>query len=242
MRVIVNDFPEVASCRFGKPHPSGGFEGDEAAYFADHLLGVEDGASGLRTLSKSPEAVSYEPCGIGADLGPAAEPFGDHEDQRRDPDRSGIEPANGDALLQDAAHLFYAAVREGWYVDGAPGFIYAVDWRGAPRVRQRLHWVLCEELGAATALWEVSSEALPRLVCDPEGLCRRVPDRPRAGLLAPRARRRQPACSDDPSRQGGYLPRIAGDPPTPPGPRSWARLRTARPCAEHLTVRTALIV
>lgn len=68
----------------------------------------------------------------------------------------------GDALLQDAVDLFDAAVRAGWYVDGAPGFVYTVDWSGAPRVRQRLHWVLCEAIGAATTLWKATGEAAYR--------------------------------------------------------------------------------
>ncbi|NMR18730.1 AGE family epimerase/isomerase [Cellulomonas fimi] len=62
--------------------------------------------------------------------------------------------ATDDDLLHDAVALFDAAVREGWHVDGAPGFVYTVDWTGTPRVRQRLHWVLCEALGAATTLWQ----------------------------------------------------------------------------------------
>ena len=55
-------------------------------------------------------------------------------------------------LLDDAAGLFDAGVREGWDVDGAPGFVYTVDWDGTPVVRERMHWVLCEALGAAAAL------------------------------------------------------------------------------------------
>jgi len=70
--------------------------------------------------------------------------------------------ASDGALLRDAADLFGAAVREGWHVDGAPGFVYTVDWSGTPRVRQRLHWVLCEALAAATALWKATGEATYR--------------------------------------------------------------------------------
>jgi sulfoquinovose isomerase len=47
-------------------------------------------------------------------------------------------------------------------VDGAPGFAYTVDWDGRPRVRQRLHWVLCEGLGAATVLWRVTGRTAYR--------------------------------------------------------------------------------
>jgi len=55
-------------------------------------------------------------------------------------------------LLADAESLFRAGVRLGWAVDGAPGFVYTVDWDGAPVVRNRLHWVLAEAIGAAAAL------------------------------------------------------------------------------------------
>lgn len=61
-------------------------------------------------------------------------------------------------LLDGAVHLFDAAVEQGWAVDGEPGFIYTVDWDGNPRVRQRLHWVLCEALGAATVLRQVTGD------------------------------------------------------------------------------------
>ena len=54
-------------------------------------------------------------------------------------------------LLDDAHSLFDAAVREGWAVDGAPGFVYTVDADGSPVVRARLHWVLCEAVAAAEA-------------------------------------------------------------------------------------------
>jgi len=63
-----------------------------------------------------------------------------------------------DDWLRDAAGLFDAAVREGWHVDGQPGFVFTVDWDGSPVVRQRLHWVLCEALGAATVLHQVTGE------------------------------------------------------------------------------------
>ena len=42
-------------------------------------------------------------------------------------------------------------MREGWAVDGAPGFVYTVDALGSPVVRARLHWVLCEAVAAAEA-------------------------------------------------------------------------------------------
>ncbi len=61
-------------------------------------------------------------------------------------------------LLDDATGLFDAGVREGWAVDGAPGFVYTVDWDGRPVVRERMHWVLCEALGAAAALYAATGD------------------------------------------------------------------------------------
>ncbi|MEV7973178.1 AGE family epimerase/isomerase [Cellulomonas sp. NPDC089187] len=55
-------------------------------------------------------------------------------------------------MLDDAVQLFDAAVREGWAVDGAPGFVYTVDWSGQPVVRERMHWVVAEAIAAAAAL------------------------------------------------------------------------------------------
>ena len=55
-------------------------------------------------------------------------------------------------LLADARSLFDAAVRDGWAVDGAPGFVYTVDWEGRPVVRERMHWVVAEATAVAAAL------------------------------------------------------------------------------------------
>jgi sulfoquinovose isomerase len=60
-------------------------------------------------------------------------------------------PDPPDWLEQDARGLFARAVQEGW-ADG--GFVYTVDWDGTPVVRDRLHWVLCEAIGAAAVLGE----------------------------------------------------------------------------------------
>jgi sulfoquinovose isomerase len=69
--------------------------------------------------------------------------------------RAGLQAAGDEPpgwMLDDAASLFEAGVREGWDVDGAPGFVYTVDWSGAPVVRERMHWVAAEAVGAAAAL------------------------------------------------------------------------------------------
>jgi mannose/cellobiose epimerase-like protein (N-acyl-D-glucosamine 2-epimerase family) len=68
-----------------------------------------------------------------------------------------LEAATPDApvwLGEAAAALFANAVRVGWAVDGADGFVYTVDWEGTPVVRARMHWVLAEGIGAAAALHE----------------------------------------------------------------------------------------
>ncbi|MFW6598500.1 AGE family epimerase/isomerase [Propionibacteriaceae bacterium Y2011] len=56
--------------------------------------------------------------------------------------------------LPMARQLADRAITDAWAVDGADGFVYTVDWQGRPLVRNRLHWVVCEALGAATVLWQ----------------------------------------------------------------------------------------
>lgn len=72
--------------------------------------------------------------------------------------RAGLGADAPDWLLDDARALFDAGVREGWAVDGAAGFVYTVDWDGAPVVRQRMHWVVTEALAAAATLWQVTGD------------------------------------------------------------------------------------
>ena len=61
-------------------------------------------------------------------------------------------------LLDNARSLFDAAVREGWSVDGADGFVYTVDWSGTPVVRERMHWVAAEATATAAALHAATGE------------------------------------------------------------------------------------
>jgi sulfoquinovose isomerase len=61
-------------------------------------------------------------------------------------------------LLDDARSLFAAAVAEGWAVDGADGFVYTVDWQGAPVVRERMHWVAAEGTATAAALHAATAD------------------------------------------------------------------------------------
>jgi sulfoquinovose isomerase len=74
--------------------------------------------------------------------------------------RAALGDAAPDWLLDDARALFHAATEEGWSVDDADGFVYTVDWDGTPVVRDRLHWVLCEGIGAAATLEQVTTEQL----------------------------------------------------------------------------------
>jgi mannose/cellobiose epimerase-like protein (N-acyl-D-glucosamine 2-epimerase family) len=62
-------------------------------------------------------------------------------------------------LVPAAMALYERAVRDGWSVDGQPGFVYTTDWAGAPVVHTRMHWVVAEAIGAAAALHQVSGEA-----------------------------------------------------------------------------------
>jgi sulfoquinovose isomerase len=61
----------------------------------------------------------------------------------------------GEWMLEGARHLFRRAVEDGWAVDGAPGFVYTTDFEGRPVVRERMHWVLCEAIGAAVVQGKV---------------------------------------------------------------------------------------
>ncbi|MFI6583047.1 AGE family epimerase/isomerase [Embleya sp. NPDC050493] len=67
-------------------------------------------------------------------------------------------PGSPTWLLDDAAALFAAAVREGWHVDGRAGFVYTVDWDGKPVVRTRMHWVVAEAVAAAAALRDATGD------------------------------------------------------------------------------------
>ena len=72
--------------------------------------------------------------------------------------RAGLGPDAPVWLLDDGRSLFAAAVEEGWAVDGADGFVYTVDWEGAPVVTQRMHWVAAEGTATAAALYAATGE------------------------------------------------------------------------------------
>ncbi|WP_152361610.1 AGE family epimerase/isomerase [Microlunatus speluncae] len=55
-------------------------------------------------------------------------------------------------LAEASRQLYDTAFDRGWQVDGAPGFVYTIDWDGEPVVHTRPHWVVAEAI-AATATW-----------------------------------------------------------------------------------------
>ncbi|MGH8826313.1 MAG: AGE family epimerase/isomerase, partial [Jiangellaceae bacterium] len=55
-------------------------------------------------------------------------------------------------LVPAARRLVDVAVDHGWAADGAPGFVYTVDWHDRPVVRTRMHWVAAEAVAAAAVL------------------------------------------------------------------------------------------
>lgn len=63
-----------------------------------------------------------------------------------------------DWLLEDAEGLFHAGVRDAWSVDGAPGFVYSVDWEGQPVITSRVRWVVVEAIGSAYALYQATGK------------------------------------------------------------------------------------
>ena len=63
-----------------------------------------------------------------------------------------------DWLLPAARELFGRAEQDGWMPDGHEGFVYTVDWAGAPVVTARLHWVLAEAVGAAAVLHRATGD------------------------------------------------------------------------------------
>jgi sulfoquinovose isomerase len=69
-------------------------------------------------------------------------------------------------LLPAARELFERAERDGWMADGHEGFVYTVDWTGAPVVTARLHWVLAEAVGAAAVMHRATGDPKYRLRYD----------------------------------------------------------------------------
>ncbi|WP_029362853.1 oligoribonuclease [Brachybacterium squillarum] len=54
------------------------------------------------------------------------------------------------ALMEKAAASFGS--------DGAPGFVYTVDWDGTPVTQERMHWVAAEAVNSAAVLYRVTGD------------------------------------------------------------------------------------
>lgn len=67
----------------------------------------------------------------------------------------GIEPPK--LLLTGALGLMNAGA-DAWGADGHPGFVYTVDFEGTPVVAERMHWVIAEATGAASATWAATGD------------------------------------------------------------------------------------
>jgi mannose/cellobiose epimerase-like protein (N-acyl-D-glucosamine 2-epimerase family) len=65
--------------------------------------------------------------------------------------------APNDDYLAAAEGLFATAVSDAWSAE-FPGLAYTTDWAGVPVVRERFHWVLCEAIGAAATLAQVTGD------------------------------------------------------------------------------------
>lgn len=62
-------------------------------------------------------------------------------------------------LWTAAINLINTAWREGWQVDGKPGFIYTADGEtGSPIVTERMHWVVCEAVNALEVVVKILKE------------------------------------------------------------------------------------
>ena len=62
-------------------------------------------------------------------------------------------------LLAEARNVYGIAKDIGWQVDGAPGFVYTVDFDGKPVVQMRMHWVITEAVAAAWTLSKNSNSS-----------------------------------------------------------------------------------
>lgn len=62
--------------------------------------------------------------------------------------------SNSLQILRDCVGLFNVALLN-WGADGKEGFTYTTDFCGQPIIHDRMHWVLCEAIGATVALKQV---------------------------------------------------------------------------------------
>lgn len=62
-------------------------------------------------------------------------------------------------LLNEAENIYKIAKQIGWNIDGAPGFIYTIDFARKPVVHMRMHWVITEAIAAAWTLYKITGSA-----------------------------------------------------------------------------------
>jgi mannose/cellobiose epimerase-like protein (N-acyl-D-glucosamine 2-epimerase family) len=62
-------------------------------------------------------------------------------------------------LVSEAEKIYNIAKQIGWSVDGAPGFVYTIDFVGKPVVYMRMHWVITEAIAAAWTLSKITGAA-----------------------------------------------------------------------------------
>ncbi|GAB2546222.1 oligoribonuclease [Brachybacterium huguangmaarense] len=76
--------------------------------------------------------------------------------------RAALLVLDGDApawMLEAATALLDKAAGT-WGLDGAPGFVYTVDWDGRPVSHERMHWVMAEAVAAASVMYRVTGDAV----------------------------------------------------------------------------------
>ena len=61
-------------------------------------------------------------------------------------------------LSEAATEIFERAREDAWRRDGAPGFVFTVDWEGKPIIRDRQAWVQFEAIGAAVTLLRAAQQ------------------------------------------------------------------------------------
>lgn len=61
-------------------------------------------------------------------------------------------------LREAATEIFERAREDAWRRDGAPGFVFTVDWEGKPIIRDRQAWVQFEAIGAAVTMLRAAQQ------------------------------------------------------------------------------------
>lgn len=74
--------------------------------------------------------------------------------------RAALLAADGSApeWMLEAATALMEKSADSFGTDGAPGFVYTVDWDGTPMARERMHWVAAEAVGAAAVMYRVTGD------------------------------------------------------------------------------------